>query len=325
MVTRKGVIVTLLKKIDVKKIASLLGTVLMFVALYFVVMRIIEMRDNIDLSILANLWVLIPLLLLILWESLVMIFTSENFRRIVMSISGVKVSKPIAIKAYNNGNIYKYIPSGVMLLLGRNQMATKTEGLSHGKVALATILEGIIWIVCALILASVFALDYVVYYIRQLEIEYLGVIVTAVALIVLLVILLIYRFRHKLLGDMLDIKSETQGLRMTGLLRRLPLMLLIVTFWSLSFMTTMAILGQPLTLYLGIKIAGLYIMSWLIGFITPGAPGGLGIREIVLLMFLGATVYDGILLSAIVIHRLIQVISDVVAFGIARCYAYIKR
>ena len=318
-------IVTLLKKIDVKKIASLLGTVLMFVALYFVVMRIIEMRDNIDLSILANLWVLIPLLLLILWESLVMIFTSENFRRIVMSISGVKVSKPIAIKAYNNGNIYKYIPSGVMLLLGRNQMATKTEGLSHGKVALATILEGIIWIVCALILASVFALDYVVYYIRQLEIEYLGVIVTAVALIVLLVILLIYRFRHKLLGDMLDIKSETQGLRMTGLLRRLPLMLLIVTFWSLSFMTTMAILGQPLTLYLGIKIAGLYIMSWLIGFITPGAPGGLGIREIVLLMFLGATVYDGILLSAIVIHRLIQVISDVVAFGIARCYAYIKR
>jgi len=319
------VIVTLLKKIDVKKIASLLGTVLMFVALYFVVMRIIEMRDNIDLSILANLWVLIPLLLLILWESLVMIFTSENFRRIVMSISGVKVSKPIAIKAYNNGNIYKYIPSGVMLLLGRNQMATKTEGLSHGKVALATILEGIIWIVCALILASVFALDYVVYYIRQLEIEYLGVIVTAVALIVLLVILLIYRFRHKLLGDMLDIKSETQGLRMTGLLRRLPLMLLIVTFWSLSFMTTMAILGQPLTLYLGIKIAGLYIMSWLIGFITPGAPGGLGIREIVLLMFLGATVYDGILLSAIVIHRLIQVISDVVAFGIARCYAYIKR
>ncbi|MCL2222207.1 MAG: hypothetical protein FWC20_07780 [Oscillospiraceae bacterium] len=313
-----------LRKIDIKKVVSLLGTVIMIVSLYFVVMRIIEMRDGIDLTVLANVWVLIPLLLVVLAESTAVLFTSENFRKIVAGISGINISRPIAIKAYNNANIYKYIPGGVMLLIGRNQMAIETDELKHSKVALATVLEGALWIVSALILSSVFSLDYVLHYIRQLEFQYTELILGAALLAVLLVIFILFRFRHKLFGDTFDIKNETKGLRITALIKRFPVMLVIVSFWGFSFMTTMAILGQPITFSLGITIAGLYIMSWLIGFLTPGAPGGLGIREIVLLMFLGATIYEGLLLSAIVIHRAIQVVSDLVAFAIAHSYAYKK-
>lgn len=314
----------LLRKIDIKNVVSFAGTVLMIVSLYFVIMRIIEMQDDIDLSILANAWVLIPLLLVVLAESLVIIFTSENFRKIVSGISGINVSRPLAIKVYNTANIYKYIPGGVMLLIGRNRMAVETEGLGHGKVALATLLEGVMWIISALILSSIFALDYTLHYIRQLEFQYAGLIIGAAVLVLLIAIPILYRFRHKLLKDTLDIKSETEGIRVTALLKRLPVMLLIVCFWGFSFLATMTILGQPITLYLGITIAGLYIMSWVIGFLTPGAPGGLGIREIVLLMFLSATVYEGLLLSAIVIHRAIQVIGDLVAYAIAWSYAHIK-
>ena len=311
-------------KFDVKKLVSLLGTLVMGIALYFVITRIIEMRDDIDFTVFANLWVLLPLLLLVLWESLIIIFTSENFRKLVVSISGVEVSRPAAIKAYNNGNIYKYIPSGVMLLLGRNQMAVETKGLKHRKVAFTTILEGAMWIVCALILSAVLALDYVVHYVRQLDLQYLGVAIGTIVPILLVLLFLLYRFRNKLFGDTFDLKSEIEGLKVTAVLKRLPVMLLIVGVWGSSFLVTMAILGQPLTLYVGVAIVGLYIMSWLIGFITPGAPGGLGIRELILLMFLGATVYEGLLLSAIVIHRGVQIAGDIVAFGIARGYYYLK-
>jgi len=313
-----------LRKIDIKKLASLLGTVLMIVSLYFVVTRIIEMRDGIDLAVLASAWVLIPLLLVVFAESAVVLFTSENFRKIVVGISGINISRPVAIKAYNNANIYKYIPGGVMLLIGRNQMAIETDELRHSKVALATVLEGALWVVSALVLSSVFSLDYVVHYIRQLDFQYAELIFGTAVVVVLFVIFFLYRFRYKLFGDTFDIKNETKGLRISALLKRFPVMLVIVSFWGFSFMTTLAILGQPITFSLGITIAGLYIMSWLIGFLTPGAPGGLGIREIVLLMFLGTTIYEGFLLSAIVIHRAIQVVSDLIAFGIARSYAYKK-
>ncbi|MCL2427559.1 MAG: hypothetical protein FWD05_14645, partial [Oscillospiraceae bacterium] len=105
---------------------------------------------------------------------------------------------------------------------------------------------------------------------------------------------------------------------------RLATMLVIVNFWGVSFLATMTILGQPFSLNLGVTIIGIFIMSWLIGFLTPGAPSGLGIREIVLLMFLSGIVYEDILLSAIIIHRLLQVCGDIVAYGIAWSYARIK-
>jgi len=297
----------------------------MVIALYFVVTRIIEMRGDIDFSVLASVWVLLPLLLIVLAESVAVLFTSDNFRKIVESLSGVKISKPVGIRAYNNANIYKYIPGGVMLVIGRNQMAIETDGLGHTKVALGTVVEGVLWVVAALVLSSAFALDYVLHYIRLIEFEYLGFILGAAVLILLLVIFILYRFRHKIFSDTIDIESDAKGLRMTALLKRFPVMLLIVCFWGFSFMTTVAVLGQPMTISLGITIAGLYIMSWVIGFLTPGAPGGLGIRELVLLMFLGATIYEGLLLSAIVIHRAIQVLGDVVAFGIAAGYARFSR
>ena len=326
MNNEKGMI-NLLKKIDVKKAVSLAGSVLMVISLVFVAMRLIDKREELDLSILTNTGVLTLLLLIVIFEGIIVICSSLNYRKIVIGISGVNVLKRVGVKVYNNANIYKYIPGGVMLVLGRNQIAVETEGMSHAKVAISTLIEGILWAISALILSAVFSFDFMVIYFRQLEFEFLWIVLGGVVILAPLVLYLLYRFRHKILKSVLNIDSKSDekppSIKVTNLLKRIPVMIAIVTLWGSSFTATMAILGQPMTLYLAVTITGLYIMSWLIGFLTPGAPSGLGIREVLLLMFLGGLVNEDLLLSAVVIHRAIQVISDVLAFAIARTYAAI--
>ncbi len=54
-------------------------------------------------------------------------------------------------------------------------------------------------------------------------------------------------------------------------------------------------------------------ISWFIGFITPGVPGGIGIRESVLLLMLPMYPQEAILTAAIV-QRVIMIIGDVLSY-----------
>ena len=312
-----------IKEIDLKKAVSFVGTILMIIALVFVFRRLYQMREGLDFSILSNAWVLVALLLVVLLESITVILASINYRGIVVNISGVDLEFHVAIKVYNIANMYKFIPGGLLQVLGRNRMAVETEGLRHRKVALATLLEGILWVLAALILSIVYSFHYFMYYIRQLDA--LPLIGYILILILFITIPIFYRFRNPLQTTLKKINDDANGRLLMILIKYLIFMLAMISLWGLSFLATLTILGQPLTLGLGITIVGLYILSWLLGFLTPGAPSGLGIREFVLLMSLGGIIHEEILLSAIVIHRVLQIAGDIVAYVMAMCYAKIKK
>jgi uncharacterized membrane protein YbhN (UPF0104 family) len=75
---------------------------------------------------------------------------------------------------------------------------------------------------------------------------------------------------------------------------------------------------QPEGLHLPwILFCGAYVLAWVAGFITPGAPAGLGVREVVLLFLIGSMVLESDLLLAIVLHRAVTVIGDVIFFALA--------
>lgn len=57
-----------------------------------------------------------------------------------------------------------------------------------------------------------------------------------------------------------------------------------------------------------------FVVAWLAGFVTPGAPAGLGIRETLLLVMLGAIAPEGPLLLTIVVHRTLTVAGDLLHF-----------
>jgi hypothetical protein len=54
----------------------------------------------------------------------------------------------------------------------------------------------------------------------------------------------------------------------------------------------------------------LHDVAWLAGLLTPGAPAGVGVREIMLLFLLGTVVGRADLLLAAVLSRVITVTGD---------------
>ncbi|KRB32105.1 MULTISPECIES: hypothetical protein [Mesorhizobium] len=61
-------------------------------------------------------------------------------------------------------------------------------------------------------------------------------------------------------------------------------------------------------------IAGAYVLAWLAGLVTPGAPAGIGVREAVLLFLLGEISPGPVIVLAAVIGRTITVLGDLFFF-----------
>jgi len=67
-------------------------------------------------------------------------------------------------------------------------------------------------------------------------------------------------------------------------------------------------------------LCGVYVVSWLIGFLTPGAPAGLGVRELVLTILLGKWIPEADLLLAVVIARMVTMLGDLGFFAVASAF-----
>lgn len=66
-----------------------------------------------------------------------------------------------------------------------------------------------------------------------------------------------------------------------------------------------------------VQYMSIYIVSWLIGFVTPGASGGLGIREgtfIAILSFLEMSTPTDIIIFSVLLIRLINILVDIFLF-----------
>ena len=61
-------------------------------------------------------------------------------------------------------------------------------------------------------------------------------------------------------------------------------------------------------------IIGGYAFAWAVGFVVPGAPAGLGIREATLLTLLSSIFSSADLLLGILVFRMINTLGDMVFF-----------
>jgi len=303
------------KNVDIKKAASWVGSLLMLVSLGFIARRIFMTRGDVDFSVFVNPVVLVAMLSVALLEGVGIILASVNYRAIVHIVTGIKVRWPLITRVYTVSNLYKYIPGGVMYVLGRNQIAIQSEDLSHAKVAVATVLEGITIAVAAIFIAVAFSFEHSMYYLRRMDIlPLIGLIVIIIAAVL---VPIVYNNRHRIGNFFNEVKSESHNFRAIEMIKRLLFAFVLMVLWAFTFLATLMLFGQPMTLSLGITVMGLYMLSWLAGFLTPGAPSGLGVREAVMVMFMAGTVNEGMLISAMFMHRLLTVIGDVSAYGMA--------
>jgi len=289
----------------------------MFVSLGFIAQRLIT--GEIDFSLFASPWVVAGVAVLAIAEGFGILGASLNFRSLVRNISGVSVEAPLAVNVYSMANLYKYIPGSVVYVLGRNRLAVENDKLSHGKVLLSTFIEGVLFVAAAAVIALVCVFDHSVSYLDRTGA--LSAVLPTLGLSVAVAGSLIYLFRSRVFLIIGRLRANTELLRLPVLAKRLGCAVGLVTLWGSTFLATVILLGHPASLDIAPTIIGLYLLSWLAGFLTPGAPSGIGIREAVMLMFLSDIVGEAVLLSAVVTHRAINIVGDVVAYGLALTYS----
>ena len=71
-------------------------------------------------------------------------------------------------------------------------------------------------------------------------------------------------------------------------------------------------------------MTGAFLFAWIIGFITPGAPGGIGIRESVMLL-VSAQEYAQAVMLFVLVTRLASILADVLAFLIGTAFGRARR
>jgi uncharacterized membrane protein YbhN (UPF0104 family) len=84
--------------------------------------------------------------------------------------------------------------------------------------------------------------------------------------------------------------------------------------YSFIFVALFALIVPEYSPIMLVPLCGAYVVAWLAGLVTPGAPAGIGVREIVLLLLLGSSVAEADLLLVVVLGRIVTMVGDILYF-----------
>lgn len=204
----------------------------------------------------------------------------------ILGFLRVEVSRNWAVKIYGISQLAKYVPGNIFQFAGRQALGLAAD------VPGWVLAKSVFWELALISVAgAIFACLTVPGVLPGLSVNIAGFVFLA---IVFLTGLFIRRF-----WGASAVKAFVSHV-------------LFLTVSGLVFVGTLVVVADKghITVQLAILYGGAYIVAWLAGLLTPGAPAGVGVREIVLLFLLGTVVGRADLLLAIVLNRVITVSGD---------------
>lgn len=271
-----------------KRLLHWLGSATAVAGVLFVVVRIADYRDQLDISRLESsdwgviaastlVYTLANILLAFAWWSLLTGF-------------GVNISRRWAVRVYGVSQIAKYVPGNIFHLAGRQAMGM-ADNIPAWPLA-----KSLAWelglLSCAGAMFAFLAGSFIFPNFH---------LIWATTTFIVSVILAAIVFRH-VLGRYFAHAFSLQ-----------------VVFLSISGLIFVALMSlvAPLAAINWVNLTGAFVLAWLAGLITPGAPAGLGVRELVLLYLLKGEIQEADLLLTVLLGRTVTVAGDVLFFGAA--------
>ncbi len=258
-----------------------------------IVFVLLQLRENADQIAFANrgtgFWLAMGMLAVVYAAANVLL--ARAWWRLLLAL-GADAPWKLSLRTYGISQLAKYVPGNIFHLAGRQALG-QAAGLP-GKVVASSILYELILIAGAgaLLLALVAP-------------SLASGLKSSWGLAAYLVLLpgVLFGIRHRL-GYLVARGFFLQS-----------------TFLALSgvvFLATLALV-EPASLQAEHwpLICGAYVTAWLIGLLTPGAPAGLGVRELVLLVVLDSVVSAGAMLAAVLLSRAVTMVGDVLFFAAA--------
>lgn len=296
-----------------KKVFTIIGRVLTVLSIVFVIYSLYKI--DIDWSCFSHPYVMF---LSVLGLSLLVGFCSfinaYVWKLYIDLFSGSHNSTYEVFIIYLKSNIAKYLPGNVIQYVGRNVLGKKLE-IGQKSIVMATVAE-LISLVCGnIFFALVMSLQNTKSVVGRLWAEYnlrKSVRVITILGIVIVVICICYLLKS---GFIRKTRDNITGDKIKKVVR---LFCIVFILYSIVFVVSALILLRIfyiLNANIGFaNVASANALSWLAGYIVPGAPGGIGIREVVLVWLLEAECLPEIVILAAVLLRVCVILGDFLSF-----------
>ncbi len=235
-----------------------------------------------------------------------------GWRRLLQAASGRAVAWGTAHRMYARSQVAKYLPGNVLHFGGRHALGV-AAGFAHGALAQAALLEAASLLLASAAVAAGGAAFFV----------HLPGRVSAVRLAALLLGAAAAPFALNAVARRAD-RLRRWGWRPldTGALARdvLPALAVHAAFFLGAGLVLLGIVSRTAPGAAGgIAVTGrvlaAFALAWILGYVTPGAPAGLGVREAVLTAALAPALGDAAALESALLLRVATVMGDAVYFA----------
>ena len=230
---------------------------------------------------------------------------SFAWRQLLMWCGHKKISINLCNSIYGKSQIAKYIPGNVFHVLGRHVLG-KEAGIKNLVLAGATIYE-ILGLLSASILIGfsgmlIFGLGNIYFSSHQI------ILILMITLIVNILIIASAPYFMRLRG----ITIPHHGIS-SSLYNMIKIYLLYFIFFLIAGLLLVYIVKIFLDLDINItgKLIVIFSIAWVAGFIIPGAPGGIGVREAVIIFFITPIVGEAQSVVVAVALRFVTLLGDV--------------
>lgn len=294
----------------IKKILNIIGKIITIVSIIFIIK--VALTLEIDFSIISNRvqFGIVAVAGTILMCISVYIF-ALGWNRILTVFSHQTVDYKETVVIYAKANMGKYLPGNVMHYVERNLFAASL-GLEQKSVTLSTITEIVGQVCVCAIAALLFEGNQVITILKQLlSMKY---IIVFIALLLIMAIALVV-FRKKIISIVKGIEWKKF---LKAFLQVLPIYFVLVSGGGVVMVAMFwGMVPEVISTGMIANIIAAYTVAWVIGFVVPGAPGGIGVREFVLLVLLNGVIPENVVLTGILLQRLVSILGDGLAYLIS--------
>jgi uncharacterized membrane protein YbhN (UPF0104 family) len=300
-----------------RRFAGVVGNVLAAVGVVFVVHAVVTRVDTLP-ALHPTPALAAAFVAGVLVQLAAVVLATSSWRALLRG-AGVDHPWRDCFRAIGGSAVAKYVPGNVFHLVGRAAVASD-DGVAAGVVVGTMALEAVLVLVSAGVVggpALVTRLDEL----RAL-VPARGLFVLAVIAIVAVVAVVVGAFGVR--GVLRRRQARTSpGALATALLLDVVTFVLLGGAMAGTLAAVLATNGDAAAIdarALVVACVPAFAVAWALGFVVPGAPGGVGVREaaFVLLLPLPGDVVRAAVVVALVLGRLQSVAADVLVFVVAR-------
>ena len=232
------------------------------------------------------------------------------------------------LRAYYLTQLTKYLPGGIWVYPSRVIVLNQT-GVETSVSSLGLVFESITMVIAGFLIGALFFINGLttISWLKQNQI-----IILIGGLILSLGFMMLPELFYRFFPFWYEKIEVLKAIRKLTILNRLKIFLLgvavcgvMMVLSGISFHLLIVSLIKNLDNQLFFSAIGIFSLAWLVGFLSIFNPGGVGLREAVIVLLLGNNLSEPVPLMAAILLRIVWSVGEVAFFFVFWCLDFFKK